>query len=454
MPAETTIESPPRMTESSHRMTFFRQSGWMMIATVGSGMFMSAVHVCSKKLSGEEYAVFGALIQLINLMTIPALGLQMVFAQQASAAISDERRHQLVGTVRAVMWGTFCIWLAMAAFAFLDRSQLLSWFKLSSYTSLWLTVAVALTMLWLPIFQGLLQGRQNFLWLGWVAIFNGVGRVFFGVAIVFLLHGNAAGLMLAVLLGLVAAVGTAIWQNRDLLAQTGAPFDWRGWLRLVIPFTIGAGAFQFIFSADMLVVQNYLGGDVLHPEKAKAAAAYVVGGTLARAIVASTAPLAAVMFPKLVESAARSHKHTFNLMGLTLLGTAVLAAMAAIGLTLVAPLLIKYGSKPEYISIMPLMPLFSWVMVPLAVGNVLLSNLLAHSRFKVVPAVALVAVGYWIALQYYHDSFKTVIETLGVFSLLYLAVCAAFTCIPRSQANEPAPGSGPDQQTTNRPPAG
>src|SRR5208337_1952437 len=122
---------------------------------------------------------------------------------------------------------------------------------------LWLTVAVALTMLWLPIFQGLLQGRQNFLWLGWVTIFNGVGRVVIGVVIVFLLHGHAAGLMLAVLLGLVAAVGTAIWQNRDLLAQTGAAFDWRGWLRLVIPLTIGAGSFQFIFSEDAIVVQKY-----------------------------------------------------------------------------------------------------------------------------------------------------------------------------------------------------
>jgi O-antigen/teichoic acid export membrane protein len=428
-------------------MTFFRQSGWMMIATVGSGIFMSAVHICSKKLSPAEYAAFGSLIQLINWMTIPSLGLQMMFAQQASAAITDERKHQLVGSMRAVMWGTFYIWLAMAAFAIVDRNQMMLWFKLSSYTSLWLTVAVALTMLWLPIFQGLLQGRQNFLWLGWVAIFNGVGRVVIGVAIVFLLHGHAAGLMLAVLLGLVASVGTAIWQNRDLFAQTGAPFDWRGWLRLVIPFTIGAGAFQFIFSADAIVVQNYLGAN-------GAAAAYVIGGTLARAIVASTTPLALVMFPKLVENAARSHKHTFNLMGLTLLGTTVLAAMAAIGLTLVSPFLIKYGSNPEYISIMPLMPLFSWAMVPLAVGNVLLNNLLAHSRFKVVPAVAAVAVGYWVALQYYHDSFKTVIETLGVFSLLYLAVCAAFTWNPRNQATGPVPAPEPGRETPSPPPAG
>jgi O-antigen/teichoic acid export membrane protein len=235
-----------------------------------------------------------------------------------------------------------------------------------------------------------------------------------------------------VLLGLVAAVGTGIWQSHDLFKETAAPFDWRPWLRLVIPFTIGAGAFQFIFSEDAIVVQKYLGDN-------GAAAAYDFGGTLARAIVAFTGPLAAVMFPKLVENAARSHKHTYNLMGLTLLGTTVLGAMAAIGLPLVSSLVIKLGSKAEYVSIVPLMPLFSWAMVPLAMGNVLLNNLLAHSRFKVVPAVAAVAVGYWIALQYHHDSFKMVLGTLGIFSTLFLAVCALFTWAPWNRSSEPAP---------------
>jgi O-antigen/teichoic acid export membrane protein len=446
MLAEPTVESP-RMTEASHKMTFFRQSGWMMIATVVSGVFMCAVHVCSKKLSNEEYSAFATLIQVVNWMTIPALGLQMVFAQQTSAAISDARRRQLVGTTRAVLRATFCIWLAMAAVAVLNRNQLLAAFKLSSFTSLWLTVGVGLTMLWLPIFQGLLQGRQNFLWLGWVAIFNGAGRLFIGGVIVFLLRGHAAGLMAGVLLGLIAAVGTAMWQSRDLLSEPGAPFDWRPWLRLVIPLTVGAGSFQFIFSADAIVVQNFLGAN-------GAAAAYDFGGTMARAIIAFTGPLAAVMFPKLVESAARSHKHTYNLMGLTLLGTTVLGGMAALGLSVVFPLLIRLFSKHEYVSILPLMPLFSWVMVPLAMGNVLLNNLLAHSRFKVVPAVALVAAGYWVALQYYHDSFKAVLETFGVFSMLFLAVCAAFTWVPGSRSTESAQPHAPDQASPEPPPAG
>ena len=44
MLAEKTIEMTP-VTAASHRMTFFRQSGWMMIATVVSGVFAALVHV-------------------------------------------------------------------------------------------------------------------------------------------------------------------------------------------------------------------------------------------------------------------------------------------------------------------------------------------------------------------------------------------------------------------------
>ena len=70
---------------------------------------------------------------------------------------------------------------------------------------------------------------------------------------------------------------------------------------------LGFGVSTFIFSADAVVVQNYLGAD-------GKAADYIFGGTLCRAIVLFTVPLAAVMFPKLVHSAARSQKS--NVMGL------------------------------------------------------------------------------------------------------------------------------------------
>ena len=89
------------------RTTFFRQSGWMMIASVAGGAFMWAVHIVMQKpvdqvplgsithflkrfvqdpVSESAYGLFTALLGLVMWMSIPSNGLQTVFAQQAAAA--------------------------------------------------------------------------------------------------------------------------------------------------------------------------------------------------------------------------------------------------------------------------------------------------------------------------------------------------------------------------------
>ena len=78
----------------------------------------------------------------------------------------------------------------------------------------------------------------------------------------------------------------------------------------------------------------------------------------------------------------------------------------------------KMFSKGDYQTMVPLMPLFAIGMTFLGMGNVLLYNLMAHSRFKAVPLLLALAVGYWFALQYFHDSFKMIIQTFCVFGLL------------------------------------
>ena len=419
MLAENAIP-PAAVTEESHHVKFFRQSGWMIIATVASGFFASAVHVLSKRVSDAEYASAGAMIQIINLMAIPSLGLQLVFAHQTSAAVTADQRRRLVGTFKAVMRWTFYIWLVMVLFVAVDHNQLQAQLHLSNPWSLWFMLGSGLMMLWTPMFNGLLQGRQNFLWMGWVAIINSAGRVLLAAVIVICFHGEAAGIIAGILLGLAIGVGTAFWQNWDLWNEPSDKFDVRDWLRHVTPLTLTSGVGQFLQTADGVAAQVYLGAG-------GAAAPYIFGGTLARAIPLATAPLAAVMFPKLVHRKARAETGGPNLLGLTFLGTLVLGCLAALSLTVLSPFLIKLASKAEYVSIVPLIPLFAWVMVPLCLGNVLLNNLNAHSYFKPVPVLIVLVAGYWIALLNFHASFKMVIETLGVFNLLFLGVCLFFT---------------------------
>jgi O-antigen/teichoic acid export membrane protein len=173
-----------------------------------------------------------------------------------------------------------------------------------------------------------------------------------------------------------------------------------------------------MLTADTMLVRGCFSG--------AESAYYVSAGTLARASRWLVGPLAAVMFPKIVHAKAKAEKS--DLMGVVLLGTVILAAGGATGLWVLGPWIVPFMFKPNYVQAASvLLPWYAWAVVPLAVANVLLSNLLARSMFKVVPALCVLVVVYVFALTRFHDTPVMVIQTLGACNLMLLAVCAFYT---------------------------
>ena len=415
----------------------------MMLAGVIMGVFMWAVHpvlvkpvdqvglgflnsVVKRPFDHDEYSLFTTLLQIVGLMSIPAAGLQIVFAQQTASALTPEQERQLRRTVHAVLGGTLGIWLLGLAVVFLLRDQILGQLHIAHPASLWLTILAGLPILWAPVLSGVLQGRQNFMWLGWMAILNGVGRCLAVVVIVRLIGSRVGGAMAGVLLGVVGVLLVCLWQTRSVWRGQGHSVDWRRWLKRVVPLTIGLGASTFILSADMIVVRSLFPG--------KETGLYAAAGIIGRALVYFTIPMAAVMFPKIVQSAARSERTDVLAQALgatTLLGLAAAAFCTAFpGL----PLQLVYDK--DYLVIKPLVPWFAWCMFPLPLANVLINNLLARERFRAVLWLVVVAAAYGLTLlalapHYveleYLAAFKRVVQILGAFSLLLLAVSAWFT---------------------------
>ncbi|MEI9863525.1 MAG: hypothetical protein WDN00_03015 [Limisphaerales bacterium] len=235
------------------------------------------------------------------------------------------------------------------------------------------------------------------------------------------------GAMIAVLLGMVAGGTTALWQIWDIWKIAATRVAWRNWLRRVVPLTLGLGAAMFMLSADMIFTQNYF--------PREQTGFYAAAGMVGRALIFFTQPLTLVMFPKLARSAATGEKSNALLLAL---GATVLAgSAAAIACTLfpTLPLLVVGGKS--FLVVAPLVPWFAWCMLPLTLSNVLISSLMARSRFAAVPWLVLVAIGYGVALMLVgrhagqlddtQAGLKMMIQTLGVFNLLLLIVCAWFT---------------------------
>ncbi len=423
-------ETTPAHSAAHHRLAFFRQSGWVMFTMTLAGGVMYAVHpVVAGHVPKEEYGVFTTLLQVVSLMGIPAAGLAPVFAQQVAAAVTEAQQRAVISTFHGVCRAIFFLWLAMAVAVALFWKQALATLQINNPAALAATVGVGLVALLLPVVTGMLQGRQNFLWLGWINIINGVGRFSMICLVILVLGAWAAGAVTAVLLGMVAAIAVSGWQTRDVWGVEKIKVNWGEWLRRVVPLTLGLGVATFMLSADMIFVQKFF--------PAKQTGFYAAAGMIGRALIFFTQPLTMVMFPKIAHSAARSQKT--DVLALTLGATALAGAAAAIGCTLWPwlPLRAAMYDKTFLEISAPLVPWFAWGMLPLTLSCVLINSLMARARFAAVPWLVLVAVGYGVALAVVghragnladtQAGLRMMIQTLGAFNLLLLGVCAWFT---------------------------
>jgi O-antigen/teichoic acid export membrane protein len=416
-----------------HALTFFRQSGWLVIANTACGVFMTLVHPITKNMGGGEYPLFVSLLRVFIILGIPAAGLQTVLAQQAAKSLDPTAQTELNGVIRAALAGTFLIWLVAAGVVVAFHQSIMTHLKISEPMALWMTVLAVLPALWLPVLQGTLQGIQAFFWLGFSMIFNGIARFFWIILLVLVFRGRATSAMTAAFLGVSGALLIAAWPTRKMLGRPG-PLIWGSWLGKTVPLTFGTGAILFVMSADVIFVQSHFPDEV--------AKLYSAAATLGLALVMFTTPMASVMFPKLVRSAVTDQKSTalFN----ALAGTALLGIVGALTCSFFPelPLSILYHGDKSFLRAAPLVKLFMWAMLPVTLANVLIGNLLARERWGAVPWLAMAAIGYGFSLNSYlrspasvpFEAFGSVIRILGAFSLLLLAIAALFTWRARDKS--------------------
>jgi len=399
------------------KSTFFRQSGWMVFSSAVFGILMTAIHKVANNMGKAEYGVFNAMLLWVSQTGALSIGLQLAFAQQTANELETGKRAEIASSLRAVVSGLVVLLLLGAGAVFLFKEDLLTGFKINNPVTLWLTLLTAFMSLLVPTLWGVLQGRQDFLWLGWATMLNGLARCATIAGGVIIFGWKAAGAVSGVLLGLVVAAIISFWQIRDLLRGPSVSFHWLPWLKRVIPITLAMGSITFLLTQDGLVVQRNFSAEV--------AGTYAPVGIIGRALFFFTAPLTVVLFPKLVQSATRSEKS--SVLAQAMGATCLMGGGAALICTLFPKLPVWVLYKPDFYPIASLVPLFGWCVLPLTLSTVLVNNLLARQRFAVVPWLVAVAVGYGVALQYRHDSFKQVIHTLGIFGLLLLAGCIVCT---------------------------
>jgi O-antigen/teichoic acid export membrane protein len=226
----------------------------------------------------------------------------------------------------------------------------------------------------------------------------------------------------------VVALLVGGWWTWRLWNHSGTAPDWRAWLGRVAPLTLGAGAVMVLSTADVVFVQS-----IFAKEQSPF---YIAPAMIGFAMLQFTLPLATVMFPKIVHSAARAQQS--DALKLTLLSTAVMGGLAALASLALPelPLRILYFTDKRYWVMAPLVPWFAWCMLALTLANVLVGNLLARERFAIVPWLAALAAVYLATLFLLADkllamdsvaAFRLIVQVLTGFNLLAFVLAWWFT---------------------------
>jgi|TARA_B100000959_G_scaffold284788_1_gene357368 O-antigen/teichoic acid export membrane protein len=446
------------VTEES-KATFFRQSGWVALATVLGGVFLTAVHIVvtgPRGMSEAEYSTFVTLLRVQLLISIPAAGIQTLLARQSASANSLEEIRRLMATFRRVVFSLIALWVVLVVVLSIVQAvdgQFYKRWKVSNAVSVWLTLAVGLVSLLLPTARGILMGRQDFKNLGWSIAIDGGGRFAAVMAAVFLGY-QAAGGMAGVLIGLLCALALSFYCIRDLPWRENETLNWMPWLKQALPLAIGPGVLVIMFSADVLFVQETFPDTQTH--------FYMPVATVGLALFMFTTPMGMVMFPKLVSSHAEGKGNVA--LRYAFIGTFILGSLAFVILLLIPklPLWIIYFKNPIYWQSSPLIPWYIASLFPLLLANVIIGNLLAKERLNgwKCAVLLLLAAGYAFALVNQRpqllamtnevvmaknvltnttkDAFQRVIITFGVFNLAFLAVAGLFTWLSQRSATNVA----------------
>ena len=405
----------------------------MVIATFAGGMMMAMVHTVARKMGAQEYSTFVTLLRVLIILGIPTTALQTIFAKQAAAAINDQQKSDLTASVRALLVGTFLVWMACALIVLALMRPLSHLLKISNPAALYFTLVIAWASLWIPLAKGVLQGQHRFFGLGWLQITDGVGRFSVMLLIILFFGGKAAGAMFAAVVGQLITISIGAWLTYPTWSvRPASSFDWKKWLAEALPLTLGLGTVLLMSSLDMIFVQALF-------TDARQTALY--GGAMLTgfAIIQFIAPVALVMFARVAQNVARSEQG--GSLAVTLAATILFGALAAIGCTIlpVLPLRLMYFGNPEMWKAAPLVPWFAWSLLPLTVANVLVQNILARGRFRAVLWLVLVPPLYAAALclqapalvrMNIFDAFIRIIQTLGAASALLCLLAAWFSRQP------------------------
>ena len=364
-------------TTRPHLPDWLAGSGVIAVAMGVMNVSTYAFTILAARLLGpREYGALAAVMGLLLVVNVVALGLQATGARRVSAApgeVAQIESEILSATYRsAVAIGMLCL---------LAVPLVTTALRLDS----WLTAALlGITVVPLTVMggqAGLLQGERRWLPLAGIYLMTGLGRVVFGVAAL-VLEPDALGAMVGVAVGAFAPAVLGWFALRHPARTAGrveppeplAPVPrWAkgGVLREVAHNSHALLAFFALSNVDVVVARSVLGD--------YQSGLYAGGLILAKAVLFLPQFVVVIAFPAMAEVGATRARH-FKGLGMVL----AIGAVATAGAWLLAPLAIIFIGGTAYAPLEPLVWGFALVGTLLAMIQLMVYSVVARQNQRAV----------------------------------------------------------------------
>lgn len=328
--------------------------------------------VAARALGPDQFGVLAALLGLLLIGNVVALGLQAVIARQIVTLPAEDRGP----AARSALHSSLIMALAVGG-ATLLISPLLMWIlQLNSWWTLLWVAATLLPLTWIGAQLGIAQGREAYGRLALVYAAVGVGRGIGGIAGA-LLGQTATSTVIGIFLG--TAGGALV--GRGVVA-TLSPAGHIRIERLVGQVAHATHALLALFiltNIDVIVARALL--------DATDAGLYGVGAVIAKVAFWLPQFVGVVAFPRLAD-ARRSRA-----LLVTVVAVGGLGALVVAGTALLPGLAVAIAGGPDYTALVPLAWLFATIGALFSLAQaLLLSRLAVDDRLAVIAVWGAIAV--------------------------------------------------------------
>lgn len=388
--------------------------------------------VMGRALTGDEYGILAALLNLMLVLSTPLDALRNAMAHFAARA----HRAEDPALARAIArrWSIRIALLAVPAGAAMWalRGVLADFFHLASSGPIAVVAIFLPAFMLLPVLAGILQGMQCFWWFG--AAVHGVNlmRLVLGWTLVLVVAATAFYAVLAqgfaMLMGVATAAFAVWWITRSATERVEAT-------RGIGPYFLKAmfmlAGYGMLMNSDVMLVRHF------HPE---AAGEFAWAATIGRSVVFLPMPIAMAMFPKVISAGGTSRSSRLTV--LKALGMVVGMIGFGVAVSLIwpwLPLRILYGVKDPSPELEHLVRMVMLAMSPLGVSYLLLNFEMAQHRFRTVPWLLLIAAAYIGGVWFWHQTVLSIVAVLAAVSTASAALYLWELLRPRSSAPENKP---------------